>query len=903
MAAEKVESRGAAAAARRQQRLLLGVCVMLLAALGASLALAAGIFDRSFAHIEADAMSQKARQLHHAFNTDLRQLEISTRDYAEWDEAAAFTGSGDPRFIAANFTAETLAGMHVDLAWIVGRDGRPLYSAVLDRSALQLQSPAPPELLSQFDPVMRRAATLSRRAPVDRLLRTAAGLAAFSVIEIKRTNRLEPTGCYLLFVRFIRDQDIARMRETIEMPLRYTYLGNTGQGPDAARIPAAVQRWLSDRGAPATFVEVDGDERILGFALARDINGQPAAVLATDAPRSIYALGIHITRLLLGGIGLLLLGASLTVLWLMLRLRQGLAAHRQAERRHASIAAQLHEAIMLVDADSARIVEGNEALWRVLGTTPAQSRERTALDVYPDLTTEQLEAARRGGGQRLVFESRMRRAAGDAIDAEISLSLVENQGRQLLCLVGHDISHRRAAEQQQKASSRKLAHMAQHDPLTGLPNRLYLRSRLPRALRFAAATDRSMGLIYLDVDHFKNINDSRGHGVGDQLLRTVAQRLRAAVKAQDVVVRMGGDEFVIVAAIPPEIGAIEGLATRVQTAVQAPMAIDDTLLSVSASMGIAIYPADGLDMEALLKHADIALYQAKAAGRSCHRLFAQDMLVRVSEGVALEQALRRAVGSRQLRMEYQPIIDLRTGRVASLEALMRWRHPELGLIPPSQFIPVADAMGMTSAIGIHALREVLAHLRDWIAAEVPMVPVAVNISPLQFDATDFCATVLDLVREFRVPASWLRVEITETALLKDPERLAGSLRTLRTAGIQVLIDDFGTGYSGLSHLTHLPVDAIKIDRSFIGDLGRAATGASIVGPVIEMARKLHVSTVAEGVETRAQAAILRDLGCDFGQGFYYSKSMSARHCRALLEQLGWERPLTPAAESRTQRSA
>jgi diguanylate cyclase (GGDEF)-like protein len=486
----------------------------------------------------------------------------------------------------------------------------------------------------------------------------------------------------------------------------------------------------------------------------------------------------------------------------------------------------------------------------------------------------------------------MRGQHGTMIDAEISMTRMPEDQPGQLCLVGHDVSHRKAAEEQQRASQKKLVHMAQHDPLTGLPNRLFLRARLPRALRHSAASGKLLVLIYMDIDHFKNINDSRGHGVGDQLLQVVARRLRAAVAAHDVVVRMGGDEFVIVGSLLPDEAAVVNLAQRLEAAIQAPLSIDDSPLEVSASMGVAIHARHGLDMETLLKHADIALYEAKAAGRRCHRLFSQDMVVRVSETVALEQALRRAVGTSQLSMDYQPIIDLRTGRVASLEALMRWRHPELGLIPPSQFIPVADGCGLTVEFGNQALREVMQQLRTWQDDEVPLVPVAVNISPVQLEQADFCKHVLGMAREHGVDPRWLRFEITETALLKDPVGLVGTLQALRSMGSQVLIDDFGTGYSALSYLAHLPVDALKIDRSFVSDLGRNIARTPIIGAVIDMARKLKLSTVAEGVETAEQAALLRDLGCDYAQGYHFSKPVNARHCKSLLEQLRWERPIT-----------
>jgi diguanylate cyclase (GGDEF)-like protein/PAS domain S-box-containing protein len=875
----------------RSQRLLLLACTGLLLVLLLSLLLAGRTLRGSFATIERQQTAHETAQLKQAFNADMRQLVVSTRNYARWDDAAAFVATANRSFIASNFTADTLNEMHVDVAWIVDRDGRELFSAYFDRGQGVVTSPAPPTLLGQFAKAMRDDAPLREQQPDQRLLRTTRGLAAFSVEQVRHSDGTQPTGALLMFARFFYDQDLANVRRTYNQPMGYTYLPSLLTTAAAAGLPAEVRTWISNPAQEPVFVGTPTEQQITGYALLRDIEGAPAALFTTSMPRDIFSLGMRATTYLLGGIALLLLLASGCVLWLLLRLRHSFALAQAAEHRYARIAAQLSEAITIIDAESGRILTANETVLRALGCTNESIRSRTALDLYPDLRSDALAEAAHSGTRQMQV-SRMRGEHGTLIDAEISITRMPDDQPGQLCLVGHDVSHRKTAEEQQRSSQKKLSHMAQHDALTGLPNRLFLRSRLPRALRHSADSGKLLAVVYLDIDHFKNINDSRGHAVGDQLLQVVARRLRAAVAAHDVVVRMGGDEFVIVGSLLADDAAVEELAKRIEAAIQAPLQVDDAPLEVSASMGIAIHARHGLDMETLLKHADIALYEAKAAGRRCHRQFSQDMLIRVSETVALEQALRRAVGTDQLSMDYQPIVDLRTGRLSSLEALMRWRHPELGLIPPSQFIPVADGCGLTVEFGNLALRDVLRQLREWQAAKVPLVPVAVNISPLQIEQGNFCEQVQGMAREYSVDLRWLRFEITEAALLKDPEGLVQTLQTLRSMGSQVLIDDFGTGYSGLSYLARLPVDALKIDRSFVSDLGRNAARTPIIGAVIDMARRLNLSTVAEGVETAEQAALLRDQGCDYAQGYHFSKPVGARHCKALLEQLGWERPIS-----------
>jgi diguanylate cyclase (GGDEF)-like protein len=458
-------------------------------------------------------------------------------------------------------------------------------------------------------------------------------------------------------------------------------------------------------------------------------------------------------------------------------------------------------------------------------------------------------------------------------------------GRPLMCLVARDVSSRKRAERQLLENQRKLVQLAHHDALTGLPNRLYLQSRLPRVLAQAMRTDKLLALLYIDIDHFKNINDSRGHGSGDALLRLVAQRLRHTVAATDMVARMGGDEFIVVISNLQDRGGIEALAHRIMSAISAPIEREGGTFSVTVSMGISVYPEDSLDFEGLLKHADIALYQAKDRGRNNFQVFAADMNVRLMERVALEQAMRRAVGTDQLFVEYQPIVDLPGGTMVGLEALLRWQHPDLGLVPPARFIPVAEACGAIVEIGDHVLRQVCRQLGEWVKAGLPLVPISINISPRQFDRSRLQDTVEAMAREYGVDAALLSFEITEGAVMHNIEQHLGTLHALRRLGSRIVVDDFGTGYSSLSYLKHLPIDALKIDRAFVRDMATDSNDAAIVTAIVSMARSLGLRTVAEGVETADQLDRLTTLGCDAAQGFYLDRPMSARAARVKLEQL------------------
>jgi diguanylate cyclase (GGDEF)-like protein/PAS domain S-box-containing protein len=839
-----------------------------------------------FSTVEESAARQRAAQMLQAYNTDIAQLVATNRDYAEWDTAQQYVLSRDNQFILENFSSDTIKGLNVDMVLIVAPDGKQLHSAFLNRSTGMLRSPMPANLAAALTPYARNPSGLATINHTDRAVQTELGPVAIAATEIKRSDKSRPTGATLLFARFIAAEELARFRTTSQldnMELTYLKAGVPISGPP---LPDTVSQWAvaggDDSAAPLVVLP---DDTIASYGLLRTPEKRAAVLLSVNSNRTFYAAGFRTTWILLSGIVAVILAFGVTLISLVVRLHRSYAAHQSIEARYRRIAAQVGESILLIDATGYDIVDANEAVLTILSTTREEITTRTVTEVYPDLTREVIDSACGPSAGRIIANSRMRRSDGSFSQSEISITQLHDTEQELLCLVGHDISHRVATEEQQKANQKRLLHLAQHDPLTGLPNRLYLRARLPRVLKFAAQNDRSLALVYLDVDHFKNINDSRGHGFGDKLLQIVAQRLRNCVGTQDAVVRMGGDEFVIVASLRTEAEELDGLANRLQDAVSAPISVDGATLAVSVSIGVSVYPRDGLDLEILLKHADIALYQAKEAGRNCHRLFVADMDVRVSEDVALEQALRHAIGTDQLYMEYQPVVDLRTSMVTSFEALMRWRHPELGVVPPGRFVPIAEKSGLILPLGHHAISQTLKQLRAWQAEGVTCLPIAVNVAPQQLMRTDFPALVKELTDASYIEPHWLRFEITETTLLKNTEQLIVTLTALRALGCQVLIDDFGTGYSALSYLTQLPVDALKIDRSFVTGLAQGEASAQVISAVIDMGKRLNIATVAEGVETKDQALLLRKLGCNYAQGFLFSRPLSPRRSRILLERL------------------
>ncbi|MGP0058462.1 MAG: putative bifunctional diguanylate cyclase/phosphodiesterase [Beijerinckiaceae bacterium] len=426
-----------------------------------------------------------------------------------------------------------------------------------------------------------------------------------------------------------------------------------------------------------------------------------------------------------------------------------------------------------------------------------------------------------------------------------------------------DITERRQSE-------RKIAHMARHDALTELPNRVLLRERLHEALAHVER-GQQLAVLCLDLDQFKTVNDTLGHPTGDELLRVVAGRLRGCVRETDTISRVGGDEFSIIQSDILDAADAERLARRISEAISAPYDLHGHLVMITASIGITLAPADGTDANELLKNADMALYGAKADGRGVYRFFEPKMDAEMKARRTLELALRKALENGEFELFYQPVVNLNKEDVHCCEALIRWHHPERGLVSPVEFIPVAEEIGLIVTLGEWVIRRACEEAATW----PNNIRVAVNLSPTQLSSKNLLPTVLSALASSQLPASRLELEITEAVLMQNTEVTLRTLHQLRSLGIHISMDDFGTGYSSLSYLRSFPFDKIKIDRCFISGLDDSAESAAIVQAVAGLAQSLRMTTTAEGVETRAQLDRVRALGCTDVQGYFYSRPVPA----------------------------
>lgn len=471
------------------------------------------------------------------------------------------------------------------------------------------------------------------------------------------------------------------------------------------------------------------------------------------------------------------------------------------------------------------------------------------------------------------------RRDGSPIYISLSLAPLRDQSGNMngYLSIAADVTQRKAAEQQ-------IEFLAYHDALTGLPNRLLLQDRFEQAKAHAARTDAKLALLFLDLDNFKNINDTMGHDAGDELLMQISTRLAACVRATDTISRQGGDEFLILLPDLPHADDAAPILTKIMAQLQVPFHALGKEISTSVSMGVTIFPQDGTSFDTLLKKADMAMYQAKTDGRNTYRYFDEAMNVEAVEHLFIRNGLRGAVERDEFVLHYQPQIDLRSGAVTGVEALIRWKLPKLGLTAPGRFISVAEESGLIVPIGDWVLREACRQAVAWRRAGMPAMTMAVNLSAVQFKRGNIEQSVVQALDETGFDASLLELELTESILIQNVDSTMAVISRLKAQGVKISIDDFGTGYSSLSYLKRIDIDKLKIDQSFVRDLATDPDDAAIVRAIIQMARSLNLRTLAEGVETREIAQLLREFECDEAQGFHFARPMPSDEMAAYLRQ-------------------
>jgi diguanylate cyclase (GGDEF)-like protein/PAS domain S-box-containing protein len=593
--------------------------------------------------------------------------------------------------------------------------------------------------------------------------------------------------------------------------------------------------------------------------------------------------------LAVGALGGLLCAALGFGAWYFFRFRWGGPGSAAASARQA-VFAQWPTTALVLDPATLQIVAANPAAVRSTGYSHEEVRKlpfTRLFSVEGPADERALIARLQDATARTPIEMRQRCKDGSVRNVEATAYRLDLNGRPVLAVAVHDVTVRRVAETQLLEQHQRLDHLAHHDQLTGLPNRLYLAAHLPDALVEAKKKGTLLAVLFLDLDRFKHVNDSRGHETGDKLLKTVAQRVRSCMRSEDVVVRMGGDEFVVVMKDLTNTDKVNEAAERINQALGAPMVVDGRTLVTTVSIGVALYPRDGLDMGELLRHSDTAMYQAKDRGRNNFQLFSAAMDQRLKERIAIEAALRTALQARQLEVHYQPIVDIEKHHVVALEALLRWKHPVHGYVRPERFVRIAEETGLIVPIGDFVLQRALEDMVAWRQLGATLVPVALNVSAVQLQRSNLADSIQRLTKQHGLTPDMLQVELTESAVFERREERTrevaeDAVSKLRELGVHIAIDDFGTGYSSLSYLKRWRVDTLKIDRSFVRDLVTDLSDLAIVSAIVAMARHLHIEVVAEGIEGWQQLEKLQQLGCHYAQGHLIARPVSAADCRRYL---------------------
>jgi diguanylate cyclase (GGDEF)-like protein/PAS domain S-box-containing protein len=854
--------------------LLIVVGIALL--MGAVLAAARYYLVESYVELESAATQRTAQQLERAWAEEMKQLATATSDYAVWDDMYEFVGRPNIPFVQSNFAHTSMSNFKVDTVLVLNATKVPVFwRRFSDRDKRGFADAE--SFVALLPPAALELATATSDRPLfSGLIDTPDRLLAVVAYAVYPSLANAPPRGIVLFGRSFDEAVLKRLGASMGRPVRVHPV------TDAA-LPVVVRGLPASGGRSAPSLSIpESSKDIRTYLALPSIDGHPLAIIEVTEPREVYAKGLETIRYLVSA-ALLVCGLfGLIAFLLSARLATNWAEREESEARYRAVVAQASEGILLVDVATRRILEANPAFLESAGFGDKLPGELYLYDVFPPGAVNSKLIGKDLKASVGTMEMRLREVNGQLLDVEVTTSIIIHQGREVLCLVTRDVTARKAAEVRLRASEKRLDHLAHHDGLTGLPNRLYLQSFLKRAMAEAEATGTSLAVFFLDVDRFKYINDSRGHETGDALLKELAARITAAVGDGRLVVRMGGDEFVVVMPNVSEDKAPSQLAKRILETLRAPFRYGNLQFLVTGSVGISVFPRDAPDLSTLIRSADTAMYHAKEKGRNNYQFFRADLNATLTDRVALEGRLRSAVSEGRFQLLYQPQIDLRLGAIVGVEALLRFSDDSGDLLSPATFMQVAEDSGLIVEIGEWVLREAVRVRKHWQETLARDFPIAVNISPNQLRRPEFLSRLKGILREHALPAHLFEVELTESAFMRHTADEAASLHELRELGIGISVDDFGMGYSSLSYLKHFPITKLKIDRSFVRDMAHDAKNAAIVRAILAMAQSMRIPVCAEGVESEEQLDFLVEQQCEYAQGFIFGRPMDAETFHRLL---------------------
>ncbi|MHB9107966.1 MAG: bifunctional diguanylate cyclase/phosphodiesterase [Armatimonadota bacterium] len=877
----------------------------------------AGLFlVRSLAQFEEQQTRVELLHAEEALRNEIRNLG-SLADAWTIDGAFSDRQTAIPRLDYA-----TMADQRLNLVLFVDLKQQPRVALKYDRHK-QAGSPLPTAMVHSIRRQQALFGTADRRQGREGILRVPNGLLIVAARPVLGGNgAVEGT---LILGRSLDQQAVRGLSRSTRQQLSVYRL----DAPLPGDVRQAVDQLKS--GQPFYVAPLTAND-IAGYLLVKDVSNTPVGVMHLQRLRGLHSRGQYGVRyfvisllligLVLGGLVMLVLEKQVlsplsrlcaTVLRIgdagdlsarlavqgkdeLARLSHAVngmlgaletsqeelrkkEALRESEERYRSLVELSPEAVFIVRDD--RFVFANATGVSMLGASCPEDLIGQPLQgaLYPESREViELRLQRLDEQEWLPTEECFLRLDGMVVDVEMTVVPFTYQDQPALQIVARDIT-------EQKRDRERLNYLAYYDPLTSLPNRQLFNDRLTQALALAGRRQEQVTVVVLDIDRFKEINDTLGHQVGDCLLQEVALRLRGCLRESDTIARIGGDEFFLALPNTKDTQGAETAAQKILATFTEPFTVDMHEMYISASLGLSIYPMDGATVEALVKNADTAMYRAKAGGRNTFAIYCQEMGACMTERRTLENHLRKAIDRDELAVYYQPKVNLHTGQVMGMEALVRWHSEELGTVPPMLFIPLAEETGLIEPIGEYVLRTACAQNRVFELTNCPRLQVAVNLSVVQFQQTMLVDTIKRVLRETSLPPHLLELEITESVAMQNIEHTISLLRNLDDLGVSIAIDDFGTGYSSFSYLTKLPIHTLKIDRSFIQDILHDRDDAAVVAAIIAMTHSLRRRVVAEAVETEAQVAFLREHHCDEAQGFLFGRPVPPEELMPLVDRI------------------
>ena len=791
------------------------------------------VMMKSIDQLEEKNVGENIERAVNAIEQQEASLASTTKDWAAWDDTYEFVRNRNERYLESNIYEDVFVNLDLNIMAITDLSGNYIFSTGMDLENSKF-IPVPPDLKKALDQV----GILHNADPdfaVSGIIKLPEGILQIASHPVLQNDLSGPVRANMVFGKFLGERSVLEMSKMLNLDIS---LKKTGD--DYSESVHDFNKSVKTLSGIPVNIKFLGEDSLEAWTVLRDINGNSVAELKTELPREARMIGRTGANSLLYS---LLAAGIIFILILWLFLEKNILSR-----------------ILYLSREVVRAGKG----------------DFSNTSFSPQLRNDEISS--------LSFE--IRRMLERRKLAEEALQSAKNELERKVSERTMELSRtniRLKAEIGEKERiQEKITHLAYHDHLTGLPNKLLFTDRLRQAIFLARRTDKSLGVIFVDLDEFKMINDTMGHDQGDELLKEVAVRISGSIRGEDTVCRAGGDEFIILIQNISDMEDMQRVARKITECFNETYRLKGQEFNITASIGVSMYPVDGEDVDTLIKNADIAMYKAKASGKNRFVMCTPLMKEEVIETVTLTNSLYRALERDELFLLYQPQVGGDTGKITGVEALIRWNHPELGLVPPSSFIHLAEKTGLIISIGEWVLRTACRQNKAWHSAGLPHIRMAVNLSLQQLQSPDIACRVENILTETALDPEYLELEITESIAMKESEDLIEVLNIFKKQGISISIDDFGTEYSSLSRLKKLPVDRIKIAMSFIHGISESEKDEAITKAIIVLAKNLGIKTIAEGVETEQQRTFLNQRMCDEIQGFYYYRPMPPEEIEELL---------------------